>query len=113
MAAITGGTGGLASYFTAKLNGKYGRNVAIAIALCLDISNYFLSLFWVPNEESLWVAYIVFVFYGLSNGTWQALVNGNSRYVSFCTKFFLLMMMLFIKICYSCLSLMEFSVKGK
>lgn len=83
MAAITGGTGGLASYFTAKINGKYGRNVAIAIALCLDISTYLLSLFWIPNEKSLWVAYIVFVFYGLTNGTWQALVNGNSGYLFF------------------------------
>lgn len=67
------------SVLSTKLASRLGVNLAVAIGFVLDIGGYMLCLFWEPNEENLWMVYILFVVVGAVNGVWPPIVNGKQH----------------------------------
>ena len=65
------------SFIAGKVAGKYGRNGPYALAFVLDISNYVFSLLWIITDGNVWLVYVLFFSFGVTDGVWQTLINGT------------------------------------
>ena len=81
------GTGdALFSFVAGKVAGKYGRNGPYIAALLLDLANYAFSMWWIVTDDNVWLVYLLFFSFGITDGIWQTLINGKSaRKVFFCS----------------------------
>ena len=77
----------LLSYVSGKVAGKYGRNGPYVVAFLLDIANYLFCLFWSVDHDNVWLVYLLFFSFGITDGIWQTLINGKLR-IFFAASFF-------------------------
>jgi predicted MFS family arabinose efflux permease len=65
----------IGSYLFGSLAKYLGRITCIMIGAVLNFSMIFLMLFWQPNNEQIYVLFIIPVCWGLADAAWQTQIN--------------------------------------
>ena len=66
----------LTSVAVGYASSKFGRNLPMAIAFCLDIGQYMFMLNWTPTVDTTYYVYFSAVLYGIIDGTLQLITQG-------------------------------------